>query len=185
MSIQPAFRLTTSPPIFSAEASSGSGTLVKGDQPTYMIEGKFQKLSPTAVGQLVGLRFSGGELAADGKVELTGFAGKDLKSSAKGTLHFEWRHGAVSSASAGSLLGAATQAGSRKTPVPPAEQVPAALARFDRWTADAEIAKGMITIKQNQVQQGSRKHAVDAAITLGDPAIIHFIGPKETVARSR
>ncbi len=79
----------------------GSGTLVKGDQPTYTIEGKFQKLSPTAVGQLVGLRFSGGELAADGKVELTGFAGKDLKSSAKGTLHFEWRHGAVASASAG------------------------------------------------------------------------------------
>jgi hypothetical protein len=155
----------------------GSGTLAKGDQPVYTLEGKFEKLSPVAVGQLVGLRFSGGEFTADGKIELTGFADKDLATSAKGTLHFEWRHGAVA--------GAANQANARLAPLLPAESVPTALAHFDRWTADAEIANGKITLKQNQVQQGSRKQAVEAAVTFGDPPVVTFAAPKETVAKSR
>jgi hypothetical protein len=156
---------------------NGSGSLARGDQPVYTLEGKFEKLSPAAVGQLVGLRCSGGEFSADGKIELTGFADKDLTTSAKGTLHFEWRHGSVA--------GAANQSNARSAPLLAAESDPPALTRFDRWTADAEIANGKITLKQSQVQQGSRKRAVEATVTFGDPPLVTFIAPKEIVAKKR
>jgi hypothetical protein len=155
----------------------GSGTLARGDKPVYTLEGQFNKLSPAAVGQLVGLRCSGGEFAAEGKIELTGFADKELAASAKGTLHFEWRHGSVA--------GPASQANARHVPLLHPEFIPPALTRFDRWTADADIANGTIKLKQNQVQQGSRKHAVEAAVTLGDPPVVAFPAPRETVAKKR
>jgi hypothetical protein len=155
----------------------GSGSLAKGDKPIYTLEGQFEKLNPAAVGQLVGLRCSGGEFTADGKIELTGFADKDLAASAKGTLHFEWRHGSVT--------GPAAQANARHLPLPQPEFVPPALTRFDRWTADAEIANGAVAIRQSQVQQGVRKRAVEASVTLADPPVVAFPAPKETVARKR
>jgi hypothetical protein len=100
-----------------------------------------------------------------------------LAASAKGTLHFEWRHGSVA--------GPASQANARHVPLLHPEFIPPALTRFDRWTADADIANGTIKLKQNQVQQGSRKHAVEAAVTLGDPPVVAFPAPRETVAKKR
>ena len=141
----------------------GTGTLHTGDKPSYSLTGRFQKLSPAAVGQLLGLRWSGGVLNADGRIDLSGYTDKDLAASAKGTLHFEWRHGSVGAPAASSA----------------AAPVPLALARFDRWTADAEIANGAITLQQNQVQQGARKRAVEAAVTLGDPPRVAFKTQKE------
>jgi hypothetical protein len=153
----------------------GSGTLVKGDRPAYTLDGQFEKLSSAAVCQLVALRCSG-EFTAGGKIELSGFADKDLAASAKGTLHFEWRHGSVTGAN---------PANPHAAPLLTVEAVPAALARFDRWSADAEIANGKITIKENQAKQGSRKRAIEAAITFGDPPVVTFAAPKETVAKRR
>jgi hypothetical protein len=155
----------------------GSGTFRTGDRPTYTLEGQFEKLSPAAVGELVGLRWSGGVMSADGKVELSGFADKDLAASAKGNLHFEWRHGSVGAqtgikaAFPGSL--AATS------------MLPPALAHFDHWTADAEIANGAIGVKQSLVQQGGRKQAVDAKVTLGDPPRVIFPVVRATLAKKR
>ena len=146
----------------------GSGTLrtVGTDQgkPAYTLEGKFEKLSPADVGQLLGLRWSGGAFDADGKIELSGFTDKELAASVKGTLHFEWRHGRVEAS--------ATEA-----------DVPAALARFDRWSGDAGIGDGTITLQQNLVQEGARKRAVEAALTLGDPPRISFARPREAQAK--
>ena len=146
----------------------GSGTLrtVGTDQgkPAYTLEGKFEKLSPADVGQLLGLRWSGGAFDADGKIELSGFTDKELAASVKGTLHFEWRHGRVEAS--------ATEA-----------DVPAALARFDRWSGDAGIGDGTITLQQNLVQEGARKRAVEAALTLGDPPKISFAPPREAQAK--
>jgi len=66
----------------------GSGTLHTGNKPDYSLEGQFEKLSPAEVGKSCsGVHWSGGELDADGKVELSGFTDKDLTASAKGTLH--------------------------------------------------------------------------------------------------
>jgi hypothetical protein len=141
-----------------------TGTLSTGDKPSYSLQASFLKLAPAAVGQLVGMRWSGGMLGLDGQVDLSGYTEKDLAASAKGTLHFEWRHGAVAAASG---------------------SVPPSLARFDRWTADAEIANGMITLKQNQVQQGARKRAVDAALTLGGTPKVTFAMPKDARAKKR
>jgi len=139
----------------------GSGTLrtAATDQgkPSYTLEGKFEKLSPAAVGQLIRLHFSGGSMDADGKIDLSGFTSEDLAESAKGTLHFEWRHGAAGA--------------------------PPALAHFDRWAGDAEIAGGAVTLKQSEAQHGARKEPVEATLTFGDPPKAVFAATKETAAK--
>ncbi|MGD0860684.1 MAG: AsmA family protein [Terracidiphilus sp.] len=167
----------------------GSGTLraaaADRGKPSYALEGKFEKLNPAAVCQLLGLRCSGGAFDAEGKIDLSGFTDKDLANSAKGTLRFDWRYGAVS------LLGGARGAArgsdlaESSAGLPAAAAVPPALARFDHWTAEAEIANGTIALKQNQVRRGTRKEEVEAAVTFGDPAKVTFATPKETQARKR
>lgn len=145
----------------------GGGTLqtaTGAGKPAYTLEGHFEKLSPDEVGQLLGLHWSGGVFTADGDIDLAGFTDKDLAASVKGTVHFDWRRGAVASSG-------------------PGGSVPAPLARFDRWTADAAIANGAVTLKENEVQQGSRKHAVEATLTLGEPPKVIFAVPKETQAK--
>jgi hypothetical protein len=137
------------------------------DKPSYALEAQFDKLSPPAVGQLLGLRFSGGTFDAHGKIELTGYTAADLTASAKGALHFDWLHGEVTGISASSGLG----------------QVPASLARFDRWTADAEIANGDFTLKENQVKRGAHTTPVQAAITLADPPKVAFPDTKQPPSR--
>jgi hypothetical protein len=163
----------------------GSGALraaaTNRDKPSYTVEGQFEKLSPAAVGQLLGLRFSGGAIDADGKIELSGFTDKDLADSAKGTLHFEWRHGTVSLPPGGR---GSVPAEPPAAP-PAAASVPPALARFDRWTAEAGIANGTIVLKHNQVRRGGRKQAVDATVILGDPLKVTFAAPKEDEAKMR
>jgi hypothetical protein len=131
------------------------------DKPSYALEAQFDKLSPPAVGQLLGLRFSGGTFDGNGKLELTGFATADLVASAKGVFHFDWQHGSVAAASG---------------------SVPMALARFDRWTAEAEILNGALTLKDNQVKRGVRTTPVQAAVPLAGPPKVAFSGPKPAPA---
>jgi hypothetical protein len=131
----------------------GTGKIVAGDKPAYTLEGDFEKLNPVAVGQLLGEKWRGGAFDANGKIDLTGYTGADLASSAKGTLLFEWRHGVVDGSA------------------------PKQLARFDRWTADATIGNGKIALARNEVAQGSRKQAVEASVTLAEPAKISFSAP--------
>jgi hypothetical protein len=149
---------------------TGGGTLrtPSSDQakPGYTLEGHFEKLNPAAVGQLLGLNWTGRTFNADGKIDLSGFTDKDLAASVKGTLHFDWQRG--------------TMAGAEGS-----DDVPAALARFDRWTADADVANGAVTLKQNQVQLGSHKQAVEAALTLENPPKIAFRPPNEVAVKHR
>jgi hypothetical protein len=150
----------------------GGGTLhaagTDQGKPSYTLEGHFEKLSPAEVGQLLGRDWSGRTFDADGKIDLLGFTDEDLATSAKGRLSFDWRHGAVLTQDSDPSSTAA---------------IPPALARFDRWTGDAEIANGTITLKSNQVQQGSHKLALGAILTLGDPPKLSFSTPRETQAR--
>jgi hypothetical protein len=131
------------------------------DKPSYALEAQFDKLSPPAVGQLLGLRFSGGTFDANGKIELAGFTSDDLNASAKGTLHVDWQHGSVAAASS---------------------NVPPALAHFDRWTAEAEIANGAFMLKENQVKRGTHTTQVQAAVTFTDPPKVAFPAPKPAPA---
>jgi hypothetical protein len=151
---------------------NGTGTLhtpgTDQGKPSYTLEGHFEKLSPAEVGQLLGQKWSGRTIGADGKIDLSGFTIKDLTSSAKGTLSFDWRHGAA-------LM--------QDSDPSPDSSIPPELAHFDRWTADAEIADGTVTLKTSQVQQGVRKRTLGAVLTLGDPPQVSFSAPKETQAK--
>lgn len=132
-----------------------TGTLTSGDMPAYALQGNFEKLNPAAVGQMLGANWHGGTLDANGKVELSGYTGADLAGSAKGTLHFEWRHGAM--------------AGTRQQAM-----------RFDRWTADAAIANGKVALGQAEMMQGSRKQAVGASVTLAEPPRLTLTLPTQS-----
>jgi hypothetical protein len=138
-----------------------TGQFESGDKPYYEFAGDFAKINPAEVGELLGETWRGGTFAANGKIEISGFTSDDLASSAKGTLHFEWRHGAI--------------AGD--------PSAPADLARFDRWTADAIVAKGKIALDKNEVAVGSRKRAVDASVTLAEPPKVTFAAPKPAQAK--
>lgn len=139
--------------------ASGSLQRPASDQekPDYIVEGRFENLSAAAVGQLIGLRWSGSSMSGSGKVELTGYTGSDLAGSAKGTLHFECGHGAV--------ISTAT-----------------ALGHFDRWSADASIANGAITLGDNTVQQTGHKSAVEAKLSFGEPPRVVFNPPTQAQA---
>jgi hypothetical protein len=134
------------------------------DEPSYAFEGQIDKLSPPALGQLLGLRSTGSDFSGNGKIELAGFTGDDLAASAKGTFHFEWRRGTVV-ANSGS--------------------VPPALGRFDLWNGDAEISNGALTLKDNQVRRGAQIVPVQAAVTLSDTPRLAFPAPKPVSAASK
>jgi hypothetical protein len=143
-----------------------TGTVTNAEKPAYSIEAQFQKLSPVAVCHLLATQCTGGSFDGKGKIDLAGFTSKDLSSSAKGTVHFDWQRGTIP-----------VRAG--------ATSAPPALARFDHWSADADIANGAVTLNQNQVQQGSRNSSVEAAVTFGDPPKLTFGPPKPVTISER
>lgn len=143
----------------------GAGTLSSDEKPSYKLEGNFHGLSAPEVGDLLGLHWTGGALDGSGTVELSGYSDKDLAASAKGTLHFEWRHGSVLS--------------------PPDSDVPAALARFDRWTADAAIANGAISLQKNVVLHGARRSSVAGTAVLDYPPRVTFTPASDTRTAKR
>jgi len=150
----------------------GSLTKPATDQgkPDYTFEGDFQKLDATALGALLGLRWTGAPLNGNGKIELAGYTGEDLVASAHGALHFECRRGAI---------------GNQPSESAKAEPVPAALGRFNAWTADAVIANGGLTLDQSFVTTGARKQSVQATVTFGDPPVVSFAAPKQVAAKPR
>jgi len=141
-----------------------TGSMTPGEKPGYKLEGRFEKIRAAELGQLLGITATGDGIDGTGQVELSGFTDQDLAASAKGSLHFDWRHGAI------------TDAGDA--------EAPPALARFDRWTADAEIANGGVTLTENQIQRGGRKSAVEASAAFGDPPRVSF-GAAENVRAAK
>ena len=131
-----------------------TGSVTPGAKPVYKLEGSFTGLSAAGTGQLLGMTWGGNGLDGTGQVELSGFTAEDLGTSAKGSLHFDWRHGSLSEANE--------------------VEFPPVLSRFDRWTADAEIANGAITLKQNKVERGVHKLAVAGSAAFGDPPKVSF-----------
>jgi hypothetical protein len=111
------------------------------------------------------MSWAGEGVDGDGQIELSGFTDRELASSAKGSLHFDWRRGAIIDAGDAEL--------------------PPVLTRFDRWTADAEIANGAISLKQNQVQRGAKKQTIEASAVFGEPPRVSFGGTEDVRAARR
>lgn len=144
--------------------ATGSVSIPQSDtaQPAYSLQAQCTRLSPVAVGALLGQRWSGAALDLAGKLDLGGYTSKDLASSATGTLHFDWSHGVATGASG------------------PAHPV---LLRFDRWTGDATIHNGLITLAQNHAQQLGRTSAVQGTVTLATP--VKFVLTQPDAAKPR
>jgi len=136
-------------------APAAGGSL---DRPTYSFDGQFEHLNPAGVGRLIGQRWTGGEIQGSGNVDLAGYTDTDFAESASGTLHFDWRRGSVSAAN-----------GRGSPAARAADTAPQALAHFDRWTADAAIAGGAVTLQKNEVRRGARRASVTAHVTFGAP----------------
>ncbi len=153
---------------------SGSGTLRRSgadpNTPVYTLNCHFDKVTAAAVGQLLGLQWSGGTLNATGKVDLSGFTGKDLAQSAKGDLHFEWLRGTIPAPATERRDGAQSDA------MLPGRA--AATLHFSRWTADAEIADGAVTLKNSRVFVGLRARPLGASLTLADPPKVRLSFPE-------
>ena len=142
-----------------------TGTMTPAEKPGYKLEGRFENVKAAELGKLLRMTCTGEGVDGDGQIELSGFTDQDLASSAKGSLHFDWRRGAISAAGD--------------------TEPPAALVRFDRWTADAEIANGAVTLKENQVQRGARKASVEASAVFGEPPRVSFGGAEDVRAARR
>ena len=150
-----------------------SGTLHRPgtdqDKPSYLFACNFDNLDASNLGELLGLRWIGSPVAGNGKVDLAGYTGADLAASAKGSLHLETRRGAIDAA--------------RLDPANGLGKPPAALNRFDRWTADATISAGTIQLGPNQVVSAGRARSIAATVTLGDPLTVSFEPPVPSVAK--
>jgi hypothetical protein len=139
------------------------GSITSAGTPTYKLKGDFTRLDSPQVGQLLAMNWSGSWLDGSSEIELSGFTNKDLASSARGTVHFDWRKGSITSVAD--------------------LEPPPDLAKFDRWTADAEIANGAITLRQNQVFHGSRRQSVAGSAAFGNPPTITFAPTPEHTAQ--
>jgi hypothetical protein len=59
------------------------------------------------------------------------------------------------------------------------------LARFDRWTGEADIANGTMKVQQDTVQRGSRTASAGGTVTLANPPKISFAQSKAAAATKR
>ncbi|UWZ82180.1 AsmA family protein [Occallatibacter riparius] len=135
---------------------SGKVALTTGDKPEYESEVSFTNVNPAQLGQLAGLKLSGGTVSGSGKLELSGFTDTDLAKAAQGTMHFEWQHGTI---------------------IGPG--VPPVFTRFDKWSGDAIVADGGMKLQKSEVQHGSRKTPADATVTFGTPAKVSFAATEQ------
>ncbi len=142
------------------------------DKPSYSFAGNFENVDAKALGQLLGLHWTGSSINGNGKVDLTGYTHTDLATSAKGTMHIESRYGSIASV-------AKVQTEDESD----VGKVPDALSRFERLTVDATIANGIVTLGQNQFISAGRKRSVAATVTLADPPAVSFEPPKPSVAK--
>lgn len=138
----------------------GTATLSPGDKPGYTVEAAFANVNPEQAGRLAGMKWTGGTIDGNGKLELAGYTDIDLGKSAKGTVHFDWQHGAMSGAG-----------------------VPPALARFDRWSGETTVAENGMSLKDSAVEHGRTKTPAEATVVFASPARVTF-GPAAPAALS-
>lgn len=143
--------------------------------PQYNVTAHFNRLNAAAVGQLLASHWSGGPISGDAKVELAGFTSKDLAASAKGTLHFDWRHGSIAQPAAVATDPDATAANAESASLPMQNAPLSSLTRFDRWSGTAQIGDGTIALGQNQLFSSARKTTVGGSVAFtSNPPKVRF-----------
>jgi hypothetical protein len=155
-----------------------SGTFARPEtdrgRPAYSFNASFTGLAAPAVGRLLGMRWTGGAFAAEGKIDLAGLTAHELAASAKGNLKFEWHDGAIKS------IGTIRRAGDKNVEISTRsliETIPPQLAQFSVFSGEAGIANGKVTLRDADVVRGTRHRTVDAQLTLGDPSKLTFAPP--------
>ena len=136
-----------------------------GNEPSYAIDADAKGIAAAAAGQLLGTHWAGGPMNLEARLELSGFKGASLARSAKGTVRFQWRHGAVTAQEGGESAGSAPAAG--KT-----------LMRFDEWSGEAQIADGAAKLGTNEAVRAGRRETFAGGVTLSNP-------PKVQLAAAR
>jgi hypothetical protein len=111
---------------------------------------------------MAGIKAKGGAVRGAVKLSLAGFTPDDLASSAAGTLSFDWRKGAISAQG------------------PDA----AALAHFDRWTAEAKIADSALTLGENHIRYGAKIARAEGSVHFADaPEFVFTAERPQTASR--
>ncbi|MFP5276456.1 MAG: AsmA family protein [Acidobacteriota bacterium] len=149
----------------------GSGTVSwsgdSGNEPSYSVDAGIEGIPATSAGQLLRTHWTGGPLSVNGKVELAGFKARDLAASAKGTVHFSWKHGSMATpASAPEEGPAVSQA---KMP-----------AQFEQWSGDVQIGHGAAKLGMNELVSAGHRQELAGGITLTDPPKVQIAPVKPT-----
>jgi hypothetical protein len=116
------------------------------DKPQYAFDGSFAGLNATQLGTLLGGHWTGGPVSGEGKVQLSGRTTEELSSSAAGTVHFSWLHGA-------GLAVGETEATS-----------------FDEWSGTATIQGNQLLLDENALTIRRKKSSLAGTIALSGPA---------------
>ncbi|HWA93132.1 MAG TPA: AsmA family protein [Terracidiphilus sp.] len=139
-----------------------TGIVTDSQSPAYELSGGISKANAKLLCEFLNLRCSGRPVDVSGKVNLSGFAAKDLAASATGSLQLEWAAGAV--------RGWTTASGSAAR----AQAIPPSLANFSRWTADLSLRKSQITFENSQATRGRKSVPVPVSIVFGEPPKVTF-----------
>jgi len=117
-----------------------TGTMdVTGSAPKYSLDAQLLHANAGGLTSLGQDDTTSGVVSANAHVELAGYSGSDLATSAHGTFHWDWTNGKLDSAS-----------------LPP---------HFDHWSADGTIEKTRLVIGQSQITQGPLRQAVSGTIS--------------------
>jgi hypothetical protein len=118
-----------------------SGSMdASGSSPRYSFDAQLLHANAAAISALWHEPPLSGTVTVHTHLELSGYSKSDLAKSAQGTFHWDWTQGTLT-------------------------LVPAALTRFDHWTADGTIKNQLFTISQSQVTRGPIKQAVAGTIS--------------------
>ena len=140
--------------------ATGSFEILSGT-PKYAVKGSFTGVNATQLGTLLGGRWIGSPLSGTAIVNVSGADGQALAASAKGSIDFDWPHGAISTIAPVGAITAITPPISN-----PAVQL---LTHFDRWNGTLEIDNGEARLGKNEVVSGPRHTVSAASIRLTSP----------------
>lgn len=118
-----------------------AGTMdATGGAPRYSLDAQLLHANATALAALWHEPPVSGIVSATTHLELSGYAADDLAQSAHGTFHWDWTQGATT-------------------------LVPAALSRFDHWSADGVINNRQLTLDKSLIVRGPVRQSISGTIS--------------------